>query len=179
MDEDDTQLFRQVMSDVKQRPCDTLTPFRQPIKPIPQQHWQDEAQVVIDMMSDQYDPAEVETGEELLYARPGVQYQVLRKLRRGHYSIGAELDLHGLIVPQARTAVASFLHDCLTRNIHCARIVHGKGYGSRHKQPILKSKLNHWLQHHDQVLAFCSARMSDGGTGAVYVLLRRKHHHCA
>lgn len=147
------------------------------MRAIPRQRELDEARVMTDVMSEQFDPAEVETGEELLYARPGVQHQVLRKLRRGQYSVGAELDLHGLIVPEARAAVASFLHDCLAHRVGCARIVHGKGLGSHQKQPVLKSKVNHWLQHHDQVLAFCSARHFDGGTGAVYVLLRRARDH--
>ncbi|MEZ5671388.1 MAG: Smr/MutS family protein [Thiotrichaceae bacterium] len=92
----------------------------------------------------------------------------------GQFSISAELDLHGLIVSQAREAVVDFLHYCRDRSLRCVRIVHGKGYGSWQKQPILKGKLNHWLRQRDEVLAFCPARGVDGGTGAVYVLLKNR-----
>jgi DNA-nicking Smr family endonuclease len=126
------------------------------------------------MLSENYDPAEVETGEELLFIRPGIQHGVLTKLRRGQFSIKAELDLHGMVVRVAQVEIAAFLRNCQNRNIRCARIIHGKGYGSWQKQPILKNKLNKWLQQRDEVLAFCSARPVDGGTGAVYVLLKRK-----
>jgi DNA-nicking Smr family endonuclease len=72
-------------------------------------------------------------------------------------------------------AVKEFLHDCGHYNIRCARIVHGKGHGSWQKQPILKVKLSRWLRQHDAVLAFCSARPTDGGTGAVYVLIKKRY----
>jgi DNA-nicking Smr family endonuclease len=126
------------------------------------------------MLSDSLDPAEVETGEELLFARPGLQHGVLRKLRRGQYSHGAELDLHGMTVVIARQALALFLSECQHDGIRNVRIIHGKGNGSLRQQPILKSKVNHWLRQRNEVLAFCSARPIDGGTGALYVLLRSR-----
>lgn len=131
-----------------------------------------EAQALKDMLSDAYDPAEMGTGDELMFARPGLQHGVLRKLRRGMFSIGAELDLHGMTAVEARPALAQFLHDCRNRHIRCVRIIHGKGYGSQQKLPVLKAKVNSWLRQWEDVLAFCSARIPDGGTGAVYVLLR-------
>lgn len=148
-----------------------ILPKRRPA-PIPHKIRADEAQVVKDMLSDGYDPTEVATGDELMFARPGLQHGVLRKLRRGMFSIGAELDLHGMTVVEARPALAQFLHDCHQRHVRCVRIIHGKGYGSQQKQPVLKGKVNSWLRQWDEVLAFCSARLADGGTGAVYVLLR-------
>jgi DNA-nicking Smr family endonuclease len=54
----------------------------------------------------------------------------------------------------------------------CVRIIHGKGLRSRHKGPVIKTKVNTWLRQRDDILAFCSARPVDGGTGAIYVLLR-------
>ena len=86
--------------------------------------------------------AEMETGEELLFLRPGLQRRTLRKLRRGMFVVNAELDLHGMTVPVARQAVAEFLQECQRRRIQCARIVHGKGLGSRHRGPVLKRKLD-------------------------------------
>lgn len=172
--DEDWLLFRQAVKDVTPLHCDWV-PLQLPQpSSFPKQRFLDERQVMHDMLSEKFDPAEMETGDELLFLRDGIQRSILRKLRRGHYSIGAELDLHGLIVSQAREAVVDFLHYCRDRSLRCVRIVHGKGYGSWQKQPILKGKLNHWLRQRDEVLAFCPARAVDGGTGAVYVLLKNR-----
>ena len=102
-----------------------------------------------------------------------LQQKLLKQLRRGQLTITAELDLHGYIVADARIALTEFLTDCRRHGDRCVRIVHGKGHGSRQKLPVLKNKVNTWLQQRDEILAFCSARPADGGTGAVYVLLKR------
>ncbi len=172
--EEETLLFRQAMKDVKPLSCDKIPHFTPQPRPFPKQRYLEEEAIFNDMLSDYYDPAELETGEELVFLRPGMQYGVLKKLRRGHYSIRAELDLHGMIVRAARQEVAEFLKDCMQRRINCVRIIHGKGKGSWQKQPVLKTKLNKWLQQRDEVLAFCSARPVDGGTGAVYVLIKNR-----
>lgn len=116
--------------------------------------------------------SEVETHEYLEYSRPGIQRRVMAELQRGGIAVGLELDLHGMRVEQARGVLAEFLDECARRRIRCALIVHGKGYRSAERQPILKQKVNYWLRLYAQVLAFCSATRRDGGTGAVYVLLR-------
>ncbi|MDY6991788.1 MAG: Smr/MutS family protein [Pseudomonadota bacterium] len=171
-DKIERELFRQAMQGVKPLKCDTVPlEFPRPL-PLPKQRYLDEALVRQDMLSEQFDTAELETGEELTFLRSGLQRRVLFKLRRGHFSVRAELDLHGMIVREAREAVGQFLYYCRHHQVRCARIIHGKGYGSWHKQPILKTKLNHWLRQRDEVLAFCSARPVDGGTGAIYVLLK-------
>jgi DNA-nicking Smr family endonuclease len=84
-----------------------------------------------------------------------------------------ELDLHGMTVETAHKALTKFLADCCLMNRKCVRIIHGKGHGSDKKMPILKNKLNQWLRQHDDIIAFCSAQPNDGGTGAVYVLIKR------
>lgn len=173
VDKTDKALFRQAMQGVKPLKCDTVPLHLPPPRPFPKQRYLDEAAIHRDMLSEQYDPAELETGEELLFIRPGLQRNVLVKLRRGQFSVRAELDLHGMFAPEARAAVADFLRVCRYNRARCVRIVHGKGNGSWQKQPILKRKLNKWLQQRDEVLAFCSARPMDGGTGAVYVLIKR------
>ena len=167
-------LFQEAMQGVTPLQCDKV-PFPKPrLTPFPKQRYLDEVLVHKDMLSENYDPAELETGEELIFVRPGVQRSVLQKLRRGHFSVSAELDLHGMVARVARVEVADFLRYCHHNNIRCARIVHGKGYGSWQKQPVLKNKLNHWLRQRDEVLAFCSARPVDGGTGAIYVLIKKR-----
>ncbi|ADE16075.1 Smr protein/MutS2 [Nitrosococcus halophilus Nc 4] len=170
----DRELFREAVKDVLPLNQDKVMPFQHRLPPIPQQRERDEALVIRDMMSETFEAAELETGEELLYLRPGVPKRLLRQLRQGKYSIGAELDLHGMNVPMARQALASFLRECERNDIRSLRIIHGKGRGSYQKEPILKGKVNAWLQQKDEVLAFCSARSTDGGTGAIYVLLKRR-----
>lgn len=169
----ESPLFRQAVQDVKPLHCDVI-PIQSPRPPPhPRQKKMELEAIRQDMLSEHFDPAELETGEELVYLRPGLQQAVLKKLRQGRFSIHAELDLHGMIVPEARAEVSDFLKYCQLTQIRCVRIIHGKGNGSWGKQPILKTKLNHWLRQRDEVLAFCSARPVDGGTGAVYVLLKR------
>ncbi|HET8701479.1 MAG TPA: Smr/MutS family protein [Nitrococcus sp.] len=113
-----------------------------------------------------------ETGEEIAFLRPGLQRRLLRRLRRGHYRIAAELDLHGMTVATARHALTCFLTYCRRHDHRCVRIIHGKGRRSSNRGPILKGKVDRWLQQRAEVLAFCSARPVDGGTGAIYVLLQ-------
>jgi len=170
---EDKNLFREAVAGTVPLEQQRVTPHRTPVPARPRQREEDEARVLDDMLSGDLDPAEMETGEELLYCRSGLQHGVLKKLRRGHYAVEAELDLHGLRVEEARQALTAFLHDALARRLKTVRIIHGKGHGSLHKLPVLKGKVNHWLRQREEVLAFCSARPVDGGTGAIYVLLRR------
>jgi DNA-nicking Smr family endonuclease len=116
--------------------------------------------------------AEIETGDYLLFARPGVQKRLLADLQRGHIDVELELDMHGLRTAHAEGILGEFLGDCTRRGVRCALVVHGKGYRSDGRQPVLKHKVNYWLRLYEQVLAFCSATRRDGGTGAVYLLLR-------
>jgi DNA-nicking Smr family endonuclease len=171
---DEQSLFRAAMADVRRLECDRIEPEAKRPDAEPRQTLADQVRVLSDMMSDHVDHAEVETGDELLHVRPGLQHGLVRKLRRGQLSVSAQLDLHGMIVAEAKQAVIDFLRDCQQRGLRCVRIIHGKGLGSPNKQPVLKAKLSHWLRQRDDVLAFCSARPVDGGAGAVYVLLRAR-----
>lgn len=169
----DRALFRDAVGKTRPVGDDHAEPSVPRPAPYPRHTREDEAQVLLDLLSDDYDPAELETGEELLYARPGLQHRLMRKLRRGQFAQGAELDLHGMTVPMAREYLVRFLKACHERNVRCARIIHGKGRGSHARGPVLKQQVNRWLRQREEVLAFCSARPVDGGTGAIYVLLRR------
>jgi DNA-nicking Smr family endonuclease len=119
-------------------------------------------------------PAEdaVTGADALSFRRPGVRTQVVRRLRRGLYPIEDELDLHGLGQAAARDNLAEFIAQSRNAGRRCIRIIHGKGYRSGARGPILKIAVNAWLRRHADVMAFCSARAINGGTGAVYVLLR-------
>jgi DNA-nicking Smr family endonuclease len=108
----------------------------------------------------------------LSYHRAGVRVQVMRRLRRGLYPIEDELDLHGLTQTAARDSLADFIARSRDSGRRCVRIIHGKGYRSGARGPVLKTAVDLWLRRHTDVMAFTSARAIDGGTGAVYVLLR-------
>ncbi|MCE2714562.1 MAG: Smr/MutS family protein, partial [Acidibacter sp.] len=114
---------------------------------------------------------DVEFGDDLSYRRGGVQDAVMRRLRRGYYRVEAELDLHGLIVAEAKRELRDFLARCIARQQRCVRIIHGKGLGSGPRGPVLKQAVNVILRRTENVVAFCSANQRDGGTGAIYVLL--------
>ena len=96
----------------------------------------------------------------------------MRKLRRGHWVIQDELDLHGFTVPDARELLVEFLALCARKGLRCVRIIHGKGLRSKNRQPVLKQKVANWLMRRDEILAFCQARPTEGGGGAVVVLLK-------
>jgi len=114
----------------------------------------------------------LESGEELAFLRDGYPRDTLRKLRRGHWVVEANLDLHGMNRIEAAAAVNEFLRRCRARRLRCVRIVHGRGLGSRNREPVLKGKLRKWLALRDEVLAFSQAPALHGGAGAALVLLR-------
>jgi DNA-nicking Smr family endonuclease len=167
-------LFRRAVADaVPLPPSDRADLARPRPKPVARQRLRDERQVLIDALADPWDwEAAVSTGEELLFARPGVPTAAVRKLRRGGWVIKGELDLHGHTGDEARVVLAAFLNRCMIEDRRCVRIIHGKGLGSKHRLPVLKNKVRHWLMQRDDVLAFCQARTVDGGAGAVVVLLK-------
>jgi DNA-nicking Smr family endonuclease len=171
---DGAVLFRRAVADAVPLPPPNRADIARPRpKPIARQRLRDEQQVLIDALSDPWDwEAALSTGEELVFVRPGVPTAALRKLRRGGWVIRGELDLHGHTGDEARIALAAFLNRCKLEDRRCVRIIHGKGYGSKNRLPVLKNKVRHWLMQREDVLAFCQARTVDGGAGAVIVLLK-------
>lgn len=141
--------------------------------PIPFQHLADERAALQESLSDEFDADSLlETDDNLSYTRPGIGLDVAQKLRKGHWVIQAELDLHGLRRDQARDALGEFLRKCARTQSRCVRIIHGKGLGSVNKEPVLKNKVRNWLIQKDEVLAFSQATAADGGAGALIVLLK-------
>jgi len=146
---------------------------RPPHPPIPRQRLEDNEQVLIAAVSDEFEiDTLLHTDAELSFRRPGVGPDVLRKLRRGEWVIQDQLDLHGARVDEAREALAHFLREALKRGLRCVRVVHGKGLGSKDRQPVLRGKVRVWLAQREEVIAFCQARPAEGGGGALIVLLR-------
>ncbi len=113
-------------------------------------------------------------GEEIAFRRPGLAEKTFRKLRRGRFSIEAEADLHGLTVNEAKLLLRDFICESAQLGLGCVRVIHGKGLGSGPGGPVLKGNVQRWLMQWDEILAFVTARTRDGGSGAVYVLLRRR-----
>jgi DNA-nicking Smr family endonuclease len=146
---------------------------RPPHPPIPRQRIEDDQQVLIASVSDEFEiDTLLHTDAELSFRRPGIGPDVLRRLRRGEWVIQDHLDLHGARVDEARELLAGFLREAIKRGLRCVRVVHGKGLGSKDRQPVLKGKVRVWLAQREEVIAFCQARPAEGGSGALVVLLR-------
>ena len=170
--DEERRLFRESVGSIRPLVHDKAALTRPRPAPVPTQRLREERHVIGQLLSDECDPSEYETGDELVYAKPNVQRKTMQRLRRGKYSVRAELDLHGMTVPMARQALDLFLSEARLGEEHCVRIIHGKGHGSFNRQPILKGKVALWLSQRGDVLAYCSARPIDGGSGAVDVLLK-------
>ncbi len=107
---------------------------------------------------------------------PVVSKDLMNRLREGRFSYQAYLDLHGLKREDAEVELRRFIFRSYSLGMRCVLVVHGKGYNSRGSGPVLKEMVPLWLSKaplRKIVLAFCSARPYDGGTGALYVLLKR------
>ncbi len=171
---EDVATFRRMVGMVTPlKPTGRRQPHRERPPALPLQRWADDDAVLRESVSDEYG-AEwlLETDESLSYRRAGLGLDVTRKLRRGQWTVAAQLDLHGLRVDEAREAVAEFLRECVLRERRCVRIIHGKGLGSVNRTPVLKEKVRRWLSQKQEVLAFVEARPNDGGEGVVLALLR-------
>jgi DNA-nicking Smr family endonuclease len=170
---DDSELFRASIGHV--RPLAHIaTPLPQAPKPAPEarQFELDEAAVRDELLDHAFDPGLIEVGEEIHHLKLGQSSRLLKRLRRGHYSVQAEIDLHQMTVAVAREAIVGFLNEAIRHRELCVRIVHGKGLRSSSRGPVIKRMTEQLLRRRDDVLAFASALPAQGGTGAVLVLLR-------
>ena len=173
MTDDDKDLFRRAMTGTKPLRTETRAPGPEK-KPKPKARFAaaDEKKVLEESLQADIDTIENGNADSLRFKRASVSRTTMRMLTRGGYSIQAEIDLHGMTVAEAKPRLAAFIERCAQNDKLCVRIVHGKGLGSGERGPVLKRSVNRWLQQWDAVLAFVSARQVDGGTGAIYVLLK-------
>jgi DNA-nicking Smr family endonuclease len=147
---------------------------RPPHPPLPKKRLEDDEQVLVASVSDEFEiDTLLHTDDELSFRRSGVGPDVLRKLRRGDWVIQDEVDLHGCRTDEARELLADFLRDAVKRGLRCVRVIHGKGLGSKDRQPVLRGKTRVWLAQREEVIAFCQARPAEGGGGALVVLLQQ------
>jgi DNA-nicking Smr family endonuclease len=168
--EEDEQLFRDAMQGVTPLKPDNRNRRRPKKKPV---HTRPAGATGELPERFSLNPAHGDCPTVLDFARSGVQPNTLKKLRQGKLAIESELDLHGMTVEQARTALLFFLEECRQLEYRCICIVHGKGYSSPDNRPVIKPMLNRWLRDATEVLAFHSALPKHGGSGSVYVLLKR------
>ena len=144
-----------------------------PAKPVALQQQLDHEKVLRESLSDDFDVSTLlDTDDELSFRRPGIGTDVTQKLRKGHWSLQGQIDLHGMRSDEAREALGQFIRDASKRGWRCVRVVHGKGLGSPGKTPVLKGKVLRWLVQKIEVLAFVQAKASEGGAGALVVLLK-------
>jgi len=167
----DFSLFNESMSDVQRLSTDKENLLTHKAKPKPRKNHRytpsEEPQ--------QFIPATqtIRSDESLLFSQQGIQPKLIRQLKRGQIMIDDRLDLHGLNQPQAHTILHDFIEQQVTLSHRCVIVIHGKGTGSFSNHPVLKNLTFNLLKAHPMVLAFISAKPRDGGTGALYVLLKR------
>ncbi len=140
--------------------------------PYPRQRELDEQAALAESLSDEVNlESLLLTDDGLSFRRPGIGQDVVAKLRRGHWALQGQIDLHGCNRDQARELLAACIRDSHRSGKRCLRVVHGKGHGSPGKQPVLKARVQRWLAQSAVVIAFAQASGPQGGAGALVVLL--------
>jgi DNA-nicking Smr family endonuclease len=163
--------FRRAVADAQPLAAPRKIIHQRRAAPVPRQRIRDERAVLEESLGPVSLDDALDSGNELSYLAEGLRRDVLRKLRRGHWVVEDELDLHGMNRHVAAVTVSQFLNGCKKRRVRCVRIVHGKGRGSHNREPVLKGLLRKWLLR-EEVLAFSQAPAAQGGSGAVLVLLK-------
>jgi len=173
---EDDDLFREEVKDVKPLKIKSniieITTKKPKPKPIPQQFILDEKKALVESLSDEFFISGNEIDENSFYIRPGYSPDIIKKLKKGYWAVQGSIDLHGMISEEAKSYVVEYIQLCKKKKIRCIRIIHGKGYGSKNKEPVLKKKVRNWLVQKDEIIAFSDAPKHDGGSGALVVLLK-------
>ncbi len=175
----EANLFRSSLGEIKVMPksdryVPNLPAASVPVaRVVPRTEAEEVAAVLRESLSDQFDvDALLEDDPALSYSQPGVGPDVVRKMRKGHWPVQDELDLHGMTRDKARDQLGDFLRRAGQRNLRCVCIIHGRGLGSAGGEPVLRSIVRSWLVQKDEVIAFCAANTPDRNHGALVVLLR-------
>ena len=162
LSDEERRLFRAAMADVRpQQPA--VESRRRPPRRRP-----------ITQSTDAQAEAVVAAAAVLEHLPPGEQRAVLERLRTRRFDAQAELDLHGRTAHEAATELRRFIAHCQAEGLERLRVIHGKGWRSDPRAPVLKSRVYEELKRHPAVRGLRSAQAGDGGTGALRVLLRRR-----
>ena len=167
-------LFKKAVGSVKPIPVNPRVSLKsEPTPPIATQQIKDDQSALRESLSDEFDVASLlDTDDALSFRRPGIGTDITKKLRKGDWSVQAQVDLHGLRRDEAREHLSSFLKESIKSGLRCIRVIHGKGLGSPGKTPVLKAKVQSWLVQKEEILAFVQAKPTQGGAGALIVLLK-------
>jgi len=106
----------------------------------------------------------------------GLDRRSADRLRRGQLKIDSRLDLHGMTRAAAQDALRGFIGAAAARGDRCVLVITGKGAFSE-AGGVLRREMPRWLNLPDlrpRVVAFTEAQPRHGGSGALYVLLRRQ-----
>ena len=174
--------LRQAEQDLFKRAVGSVKPIiakprvelkNEPSPPIANQQIKDDQNALRESLSDEFDVTSLlDTDDALSFRRTGIGVDVTKKLRKGDWSVQSQIDLHGLRREEARECLSEFLKESVQNGIRCVRVIHGKGLGSPGKTPVLKSKVQSWLIQKNEILAFVQAKPTQGGAGALIVLLK-------
>ena len=175
-DEEDNPDFKQTLPGIRPINQDKHTPYSKKSKLKRQTHETQHKTIAYDYDFNLINQDNWLDGKATAsFARSGLQQKTVSKLKRGQIAIEARLDLHKLTASEAIHAAEDFLEACRLRDCRSVIIVHGKGNMSQHDKPILKNIVIEYLRENQNVLAYQSAQPRDGGTGALYVLIRAGH----
>ena len=177
MNDEDKNIFNKAMAGIKRLNTSNHVPKVKPkLKPRAKFARADEVAALQESLEDDIDILAHNNGEAINFFRPHVGRRTIRKLKKGGFSIQAEIDLHGMTLAEAKPRLRRFIKNNIDINRLCVRVIHGKGLGSGERGPVLKNAVNSWLRRWNEVLAFVSTKQTDGGTGAIYVLLEKNKH---
>ncbi|HEY5775669.1 MAG TPA: Smr/MutS family protein, partial [Xanthomonadales bacterium] len=168
----DDPLFRQEMTGVvplRTRPTTDSKPPRKPIRSHKPGVYPDPANTPALATAD--DPTHINAEDGSSHRKNGIQNRTMQKLKRGRFKVGAELDLHSMTMETAHAVLLEFIADAKSSSLETIRIIHGKGLRSENG-PKLKLMTRQVLRDHPLVLAYTTCKPSDGGSGAVDVLLK-------
>lgn len=173
----DNDLFKKEIGEVKpikrKDKVDTYSQIPKP-KPVAKKFLEDEKKVLTDSISDNFESIDYFLArDELFYIKKNHSPDIVKKLRNGSWVVEDSIDLHGLTSDEAKVALVEFISHCKQRGIRCIRIIHGKGYNSKNKEPVLKNKVKKWLIQKQEVICFVQAPNHDGGGGALITLLEK------
>ncbi len=169
---EDIALFHEAVGPVRKlSEAAAELPRAEPLAPRPRSREADEALALHQSRFEPFTASPLGPGDVLEYLCEGHPPRILRRLKRGHYAVRDEIDLHRMTQSQAEAVLREFLVEARREGHGCVRVVHGKGLRSGDAGPVLKAMVDRMLRLRSDVLAFASAPAPEGGSGAVLVLL--------
>ena len=170
LDDDDPALLARAVGPVRQLKQEAVAPPAPPRpRPRPRQFEADERRAIEASHNPEQD--DLAAGDCSVYRRAELPLRAFKRLRRGLYAVQDEIDLHHAGIEVAGEMLRGFLREARERELRCVRIVHGKGLRSAGGRAVLRPWVEAHLRQRSDVLAYCSAPASQGGTGALLVLL--------